>query len=70
MAVQENPILINLASTEYFKVVDEKKLNYPIVTINFYEQKNNQLKMIGIHAKKARGVMAKFIMQNQIDDLE
>lgn len=65
----KNPKIINLASTEYFKVVDEKKLNYPVITINFYEKKNDQLKMIGIHAKKARGVMAKFIMQNQIDTL-
>lgn len=67
---QKNPVLINLASTEYFKAVNEKKLDHPIVTINFYEKKNDQLKMIGIHAKKARGVMAKFIMENQIDSLE
>ncbi|HBD7370866.1 TPA: peroxide stress protein YaaA, partial [Legionella pneumophila] len=58
LAEQSNPVLINLASTEYFKVVDEKKLSYPIVTINFYEQKNSELKMIGILAKKARGMMA------------
>ncbi|HFD2405376.1 TPA: peroxide stress protein YaaA, partial [Legionella pneumophila] len=58
LAKQNNPVLINLASTEYFKVVDEKKLSYPIVTINFYEQKNSELKMIGILAKKARGMMA------------
>ncbi|AUH73200.1 peroxide stress protein YaaA [Legionella sainthelensi] len=69
LADQENPVLINLASVEYFKVVDEKKLSYPIITINFYENKNGQLKMIGIHAKKARGAMARFVMQNQFDDL-
>lgn len=70
LVTQDNPLLINLASTEYFKVVDEKKINYPVVTINFYERKNNDIKMIGIYAKKARGVMAKFIMQNQIDNVE
>jgi len=70
LETQRNPVLINLASTEYFKAVDEKKLNYPVVTINFYEKKNGALKMIGIHAKKARGVMAKFLMEHQIDDLE
>ncbi|MBI2786446.1 MAG: peroxide stress protein YaaA [Legionella longbeachae] len=70
LALQKNPVLVNLASTEYFKVIDEKKLNYPVITINFYEKKNNQLKMIGIYAKKARGVMAKFLMQNQFDDIE
>lgn len=67
---QDNPILINLASTEYFKSINEKKINHHISTINFYEHKNDQLKMIGIYAKKARGVMARFLMENQIDDLE
>lgn len=70
LADQNNPLLINLASTEYFKVVEEKKLKYPVITINFYEQKNNEFKMIGIYAKKARGVMAKYIIQNKIDSLE
>ncbi|WP_454780936.1 peroxide stress protein YaaA [Legionella sp. WA2022007384] len=70
LAAQKNPVLINLASNEYFKVVDVQRLNYPLITINFYEKKNDQLKMIGIHAKKARGTMAKFLMQNQFDDLE
>ncbi|MGC1181405.1 peroxide stress protein YaaA [Legionella sp.] len=70
LELQKNPFVINLASTEYFKAVDEKKLNYPVITVNFYEKKNEQLKMIGIYAKKARGVMAKFIMQNQIDGIE
>ncbi len=67
---QKYPVLINLASTEYFKAVAEKKLNHPIVTVNFYERKDGQVKMIGIYAKKARGVMATFIMQNQVDDVE
>ncbi|KTD00827.1 peroxide stress protein YaaA [Fluoribacter gormanii] len=70
LAAQKNSVLINLASNEYFKAVDAKGLNYPIITINFYEKKNDQLKMIGIYAKKARGTMAKFLMQNQFDDLE
>jgi len=70
LSVQNNPVLINLASVEYFKVIDGHSINYPIIAINFYEQKNNERKIIGIHAKKARGVMARFIMQNQIDDVE
>jgi cytoplasmic iron level regulating protein YaaA (DUF328/UPF0246 family) len=65
-----NPMLINLASTEYFKVIDVKKLKYSYVTVNFYENKNNEIKMIGIFAKKARGVMAKYMMQNRVDNLE
>lgn len=67
---QTNPVLINLASTEYFKVINEKKLGFPIVTINFYEHRNNEVKMVGIYAKKARGAMAKFMMQNKVDTLE
>jgi cytoplasmic iron level regulating protein YaaA (DUF328/UPF0246 family) len=69
LAGHQNPLLINLASTEYFKVVQEKQLNHPVVTINFYEQKNNELKMVGVHAKKARGVMAKYLIRHRIDDL-
>lgn len=67
---QQNPIVINLASTEYSKAVNEKKLNYPMININFYEQKNNQMKIIGIYAKKARGVMARYLLENKIDDVE
>ena len=70
LASDDNPVLINLASTEYFKVIDRAKINYPIVTINFYEHKNNEIKMIGIYAKKARGLMAKYIMNNQINCYE
>ncbi|RUR19752.1 peroxide stress protein YaaA [Legionella sp. km535] len=70
LASQANPVLINLASTEYFKAVDIKNIKYPIVTINFYERKNNVTKMIGIYAKKARGLMAKYLMQNKVDTLE
>lgn len=69
LAEQKNPVLINLASIEYVKVVDEKTLDYPIITINFYEKKNDRLKMIGIHAKKARGAMARFLMQHQSENL-
>lgn len=70
LALHEHPILINLASTEYFKVVQQKKLTYPILTINFYEQKNNEVKMIGIYAKKARGLMARYIIQNRIENVD
>jgi uncharacterized protein len=70
LSLHKNPFLINLASTEYFKSVDQKKLKHPVVTINFYEQKNNEIKMVGIYAKKARGVMTKYLIQNRIDNLE
>lgn len=70
LSLHKNPILINLASSEYSRAIDENGLDYPMVTINFYEKKNNVIKMIGIYAKKARGVMAKFLMENQIDNLD
>jgi cytoplasmic iron level regulating protein YaaA (DUF328/UPF0246 family) len=70
LTVMNNPMLINLASMEYFKVVDENALPFPILHIHFREQINNTLKTIGIYAKKARGLMANYLMQNQIDDLE
>jgi hypothetical protein len=41
-----------------------------MININFYEQKNNQMKIIGIYAKKARGVMARYLLENKIDDVE
>lgn len=69
LALQTRPVLVNLASAEYFKVVDADSLEFPIVTINFMEEKQGQRKMIGIHAKKARGAMASFIMQNRMDNL-
>jgi uncharacterized protein len=70
LAAQAKPLLLNLASTEYFKAVDVRQINVPVVTVNFYEQRNNQLKMIGFSAKKARGTMARFLMTHAIDDLD
>lgn len=70
LACLNNPLLINLASTEYFNAIDTKKLTAPLLTIHFQEMKNNQLKVIGIQAKKARGAMASYILQHQIEDKE
>jgi len=67
---QDNPILVNLASNEYFKAIDKKKLNHPVLTLNFKQRINGVDKTIGIHAKRARGLMARFIVDNRIDDSE
>ncbi len=64
------PILINLASAEYFKVIQQKKLVHPLITINFYEEKNKEVKMIGIYAKKARGLMARYLIQHRIEQVD
>jgi cytoplasmic iron level regulating protein YaaA (DUF328/UPF0246 family) len=67
---QKSDILINLASNEYFKVVNKKLLNAKIITPQFKDWKNGQYKIISFYAKKARGLMARYIIQNQITDVE
>lgn len=64
-------VIINLASEEYFSVIDPSKINKLIINIAFKEEnKNGELKIIGINAKKARGMMANFAIQNQIHNFE
>lgn len=63
-------ILLNLASAEYFKAIDTKKLKCRIIDIEFYEYKDDQFKQIVIYTKKARGMMARYVIENQIEDPE
>jgi len=69
LSKHQNQFLLNLASSEYFKAISIKKLLYPMINVHFKEDKNGQLKTIGIHAKKARGAMARFIIINKADTL-
>ncbi len=62
--------LVNLASQEYFKAIDKRNLNKQIITPVFKDEKNGTFKIISFYAKKARGSMARFIIQNRIDDLK
>lgn len=66
----ESEVLINLASNEYFKGIDKKALDARIIDIAFKEMKDGKLKIIGIHAKRARGMMVRFIIDNRIEDPE
>jgi len=66
----KSPYLINLASNEYFKAVKPKALNGEIITPAFKELKNGDYKMIGVYAKKARGLLSRYIIQNQLSDIE
>lgn len=59
-------LLINLASQEYFKAIDQRVLDKQIVTPVFKDEKNGKLKIISFFAKKARGRMARHIIQNRI----
>lgn len=62
--------LINLASNEYWKAVDTSQINTLVITPVFKEKKNDQYKIIAIHAKKARGLMARYAVKNKITDPE
>jgi len=62
--------LINLASNEYFKCIDTGILNSEIITPEFKDMKNGKYKIISFYAKKARGLMTRFIIENNIDDAE
>ncbi|MDQ6984509.1 MAG: peroxide stress protein YaaA [Ghiorsea sp.] len=64
--LNENDTLINLASNEYFKVIKPKLLHANIITPTFKENKAGIYKIVGIYAKKARGLMSRFIIQNHI----
>lgn len=70
LADQNDDILINLASNEYFKAVKKKSLNATIITPQFKDWKTDQYKMISFFAKKARGLMARYIIQNKLSDVE
>jgi len=70
LAEQGDDVLINLASNEYFKSVKKKSLKANIITPAFKDWKNGQYKMISFFAKKARGLMANYIIENQITKLE
>ena len=60
--------LINLASVEYFKSINKEKLNAKLINIIFKEKRNGSYKIIGINAKKARGLMSRYIIKNKISN--
>ena len=72
LAGQDSPVLVNLASNEYFKSVQAESLNARIVTPTFKEERNGEYKFISFTAKKARGLMSRYIIRNRLaepDDL-
>jgi cytoplasmic iron level regulating protein YaaA (DUF328/UPF0246 family) len=71
--LQEHELFINLASNEYFSAVDTKTLKAPVITPEFKDYKDGKLKMISFFAKKARGLMVRYIIDTNaetIDDLK
>ncbi len=67
---QDDPVMMNLASNEYFKSVNPKQLDARIVTPSFKEARHGTHKSIGAFSKKARGLMASYIIRNQLTDVE
>ncbi len=63
-------ILVNCASQEYFGAVDLRALKPQVITPQFYELKNGTPKIVSFFAKKARGAMARFIVEHRIDSVE
>lgn len=63
-------VLVNLASNEYFKAVDKKSLTAQVITPIFKDCKNGNYKVISFYAKKARGLMARYIIKNKISDIK
>ena len=58
--------IINLASNEYFSAIHQEKLSRKLIDISFKEKQNDSYKIVGLFAKKARGLMANFIIKNKI----
>jgi cytoplasmic iron level regulating protein YaaA (DUF328/UPF0246 family) len=61
---------VNLASNEYFSAVDAKALKAPVITPEFKDYKDGKLKMISFFAKKARGLMVRYIIDTNAQTLE
>jgi len=62
--------ILNLMSKEYLKTLDLKHKKVKIIDVEFYEMKDDQYKQIVIYTKKARGLMAQYVIKNRIEDIE
>ena len=67
-AGQDDPVILNLASNEYFRSVDRKALKARVITATFKEEKDGQLRALMVFAKKARGMMARWAIENRVTD--
>jgi cytoplasmic iron level regulating protein YaaA (DUF328/UPF0246 family) len=69
-SLSDGELFVNLASTEYFSVVDVKALKVPVITPEFKDYKDGKLKMISFFAKKARGLMVRYIIDTNAQTIE
>lgn len=65
-----DPVVINLASQEYFKAVRPKNIKSRIITPVFKEVRDGEARVLGLFAKRARGMMARYMITNRIEDAE
>ncbi|MCO8043288.1 peroxide stress protein YaaA [Acinetobacter bohemicus] len=70
LAAANSELLVNIASDEYYKSVKESQIQAHIIKPVFLDQKNGKYKIISFYAKKARGLMARFILENKIERIE
>ena len=70
LASHKEPVIVNLASQEYFKAVDLKTLQARVVECVFQDFKNGQYKIISFFAKRARGLMARFAIEHKVKTVE
>ena len=68
--LEERELILNLASKEYFSVIDTGLISNTIISPEFKDFKNGKLKIISFYAKKARGLMARYLIDEDIFDLE
>ncbi len=64
--LKKDELFVNLASKEYFKAINTKELKTPVISPVFKDFKNGKLKIIAFYAKKARGAMARFLVENKV----
>ena len=69
---KEKPVILNLASSEYAKAIDFKKIRQltHVVEVVFKERKGDTYKVVGMYAKKARGALTRFILEHQLTEVE
>lgn len=70
IAAQKHKVLVNLASNEYFRSVKPEQLDVPVITPVFKDWKNGQYKIISFYAKKARGLMCRYAIDQKISTVE
>ena len=68
--LEDNELFVNLASNEYFKVIQPKDLKVPVITPVFKDLKNGEYKVIMTFAKQARGMMVRYIVDHKVSDIE